>query len=62
MAALRTIPPRPLPVLDTVLGWVASEARRYRPPVIDEHPPLRVRGADAVLVALALAPLVVLVA
>ena len=62
MAALGAIPPRPLPVLDTVLGWVASEARRYRPPVIDEHPPLRVRGVDAVLVALALAPLVVLVA
>ena len=58
--ALRAIPPRPLPVLDTVLGWVASEARRYRPPVIDEHPPLRARPADAALVALALAPLAAL--
>jgi hypothetical protein len=61
MAALGSIPPRPLPVLDTVLGWVAFESRRYRPPVVDEHPPLRVRGADVALVALALAPLAVLV-
>ena len=60
-AALGSIPPRPLPVLDTVLGWVAAEARGYRPPVIDEHPPLRARGADAALVALALAPLALLV-
>ena len=60
--ALREIPPRLLPVLDTVLGWVASEARRYRPPVVDEHPPLRARAADAALVLLALAPLAVLVA
>ena len=59
--ALGAIPARPLPVLDTVLGWVASEARRYRPPVIDEHPPLRAGAADAALVVLALAPLAVLV-
>jgi hypothetical protein len=61
-AALRTIPPRLVPVLDTVLGWVATEARRYRAPAVDEHPPLRARPGDVALVALALAPLAVLVA
>lgn len=61
-AALRTIPPRLVPVLDTVLGWVATEARRYRPPPVDEHPPLRARAGDVALVALALAPLAALVA
>lgn len=29
--ALRSVPARPVPVLDAVLGWVAAESRRFRP-------------------------------
>ena len=60
-AALRSVPARAEPVLDAVLGWVAFEARRFRPMVIHEQPHLRAGVADAVLVALAIAPLTVLV-
>jgi hypothetical protein len=62
LAALRSIPPKMMPVLDTVLSWVAFESRRYRPAIVDEHPPLRARPADVALVALALAPLALLIA
>jgi hypothetical protein len=62
LVALRAVPPRLLPVLDAVLGWVAFESRRFCPPVVEDQPPLRARAVDAVLVALALAPLAALVA
>jgi hypothetical protein len=48
--------------VDTVLGWVAFESRRYRPPAVDEHPPLRARAVDVALVVLAAAPLAALLA
>jgi hypothetical protein len=62
LAALRSVPARPAPVLDAVLGWVAFESRRFRPALIERAPVLRVHAADAVLVTLALAPLATLVA
>jgi hypothetical protein len=61
LAALRAVPAQMVPVLDAVLGWVAVETRRFRPEVVEAQPELRMRVADAVLVALALAPVMVLV-
>ncbi len=57
---LRSVPRRPLPVLDAVLSWVAVEAARFRaaPPAPPAH--LVVRLRDCALVVLAAAPLAVL--
>jgi hypothetical protein len=60
LAALRAVPPKMVPVIDAVLGWVAFESRRYRPPVVDAAPALHARARDVALVAFALAPLAVL--
>jgi hypothetical protein len=62
LAALRSVPARPLPVLDAVLGWVAAESRRFRPGVPETPPLLRARVRDLVLVVLAAAPLAALLA
>ena len=58
--ALRTVPKRPMPMLDAILGWVAAESARFRavPPTSPLR--LRVRPLDGVLVLLALAPLALL--
>jgi hypothetical protein len=61
LAALRAVPAQVVPVLDAVLGWVAVETRRFRPEVVEGQPELHMRAADAVLVALAAAPLAALV-
>jgi hypothetical protein len=61
LAALKAVPAQVVPVLDAVLGWVAVETRGFRPEVVEGQPELRVRVADAALVALAAAPLAVLV-
>jgi hypothetical protein len=61
LAALRSVPVKMIPVVDAVLGWVASESRRFRPAVVEEQPHLRLRVVDAGLIALSLAPLAVLV-
>ena len=58
--ALRTVERRPIPVLDAVLGWVAAEARRFRPGSAAPPMTLRARPADLALVLLAAAPLAVL--
>jgi hypothetical protein len=59
--ALSGVPARPAPLLDAVLGWVASESRRFSPVATEASPRLRVHAADVLLVALAAAPLAVLV-
>jgi hypothetical protein len=53
---LRSIPKRPLPVLDAVLGWVVAESGRFRavPPAATSQ--LSARASDGLLVLLALAP------
>jgi hypothetical protein len=47
--------------VDAMLGWVAFESRRFRPAFAEEQPQLRLRAIDVALVALAGAPLTVLV-
>jgi hypothetical protein len=61
LAALRSVPARMVPVVDAVLGWVAFESRRFRPTVVEGQTELRLRALDLALVALALAPVGVLV-
>jgi hypothetical protein len=61
LAALKAVPAQVVPVLDAVLGWVAVETRGFRPEVVEGPPKLRVRIADAALVAAAAAPLAALV-
>jgi hypothetical protein len=61
LVALRSVPPRLVPLLDAVLGWVAFESRRFTPPVVEDQPALHARAVDVALVVLALAPLAVLV-
>jgi hypothetical protein len=58
--ALGTVERRPVPVLDAVLGWVAAESRRFRPGAAEPPLELRYRGVDAALLALAVAPGVLL--
>jgi hypothetical protein len=60
LAALRSAPAKMMPVVDAVLGWVAFESRRFRPAVADDRRQLRLRAVDVALVALAIAPLTVL--
>jgi hypothetical protein len=42
LASLRSVPPRPMPVVDAVLDWVVEESRRFRPAA--PGPPLRLRA------------------
>jgi hypothetical protein len=53
LATLKSVPPRPMPVVDSVLGWVVEESRRFRPAT--PGPPLRLRARvrDFALVAAA---------
>jgi hypothetical protein len=51
LATLRSVQPRPLPVVDAVLGWVVAEARRFRPAAPAAPLGLRLRLLDLVLVA-----------
>ena len=59
LLALRSVPPRLVPVLDAVLGWVAFESRRFTPPEVEPQPHLHARMVDVALVVAALAPLAV---
>ena len=60
VAALRTVERRLVPVLDAVLGWVATESRRFRPHAPEPPMALRWRAVDVWLVVLATAPLAAL--
>jgi hypothetical protein len=62
LRALRAVPAKTVPVVDAVLGWVAFEARRFQPAVVEVHAGLRLRALDVMLVALSVAPLAVLLA
>jgi hypothetical protein len=62
LGALRAVPAKTVPVVDAVLGWVAFESRRFRPAAAEVHAGLRLRALDVALVALALAPIAVLLA
>jgi hypothetical protein len=53
---LRSVPRRPLPLLDAVLDWVAHEAARFRPGERPAPPRLALRPLDGALVAFAAAP------
>jgi hypothetical protein len=55
LATLRDAPPRPMPVVDAVLGWVVEEARRFRPATPGAPLRLRARLRDVALVAAAAA-------
>jgi hypothetical protein len=60
-AELKTVPMRPVPILDAVLGWVVREAAAFRPP--PARPPavaLAIGPLDWVLVLLAAAPVLAL--
>jgi|SRR5215211_4168694 len=59
-ARLGRVRRRPLPVLDAVLDWVAHESVRFEPGEAPAALPLRARPLDALLVALAAAPLAAL--
>jgi len=61
-ASLGPVEKRPIPILDSVLGWVAAEARRFRAAPSPAPRPLSVRAYDAGLVALAAAPAALLFA
>ena len=60
LLALRSVPAKTEPVVDAVLGWVAFESRRFRPAFAEPQPQLRLRAIDVALVALAVAPVAVL--
>jgi hypothetical protein len=47
---LRSVPPRPMPVVDAVLGWVVEESRRFRPATPGPPLRLRARARDVALV------------
>jgi hypothetical protein len=51
---------KPADLADTVTAWVATEAAGYRPGAPAAHARLRLRGPDAVLVALTLTPVLAL--
>ena len=55
LATLRMAPPRPIPVVDAVLGWVVEESRRFRPAAPAPPMLLRARLRDVALVASAVA-------
>jgi hypothetical protein len=51
LASLRAVPPRPMPVVDAVLGWVVEESQRFRPTLPSVPLDLRARMRDVILVA-----------
>jgi hypothetical protein len=51
LGSLRAVQPRPMPVVDAVLGWVVEESRRFRPTMPSPALDLRARLRDALLVA-----------
>jgi hypothetical protein len=53
--ALRSVPVRPVPVVDAVLGWVVAESRRFRRAAPAPPMALRARALDAALVGALLA-------
>jgi hypothetical protein len=55
LETLRSVPPRPLPVVDAVLAWVVEESRRFRPTSPGPPLPLRARLRDVALVLTAAA-------
>jgi hypothetical protein len=55
---VRGVRKRPLPILDAVLDWVTHESARFRPSPPAAPLRLRARTEDALLLALAAAPLV----
>ncbi|HEV2074618.1 MAG TPA: hypothetical protein VGR10_00095 [Thermoleophilaceae bacterium] len=59
--SLGSVRKRPLPVLEAVLGWVRSEAGRFRPEQSSAQASLGLRPSDAVLVATAAATALALV-
>ena len=60
-ARLRGVRRRPLSILDAVLDWVAHESSRFRPGEYRSGLALRVRPSDALLLALAVSPVLALV-
>jgi hypothetical protein len=58
---LGAVSKRPVPFLDAVLDWVVEESSQDRPPHAPVHRKLRIRTRDAVLIALALAPVLAFV-
>lgn len=62
LVSLRGVRRRPLPIVDAVLSWGATEAARFRPPGAAAPLALSPGSADALLLALSLAPLVAAVA
>jgi hypothetical protein len=55
-AAVRSVPKRPLPVLDAVLEWVSGESARFRAGAAAPVAGLAARPLDWALVALAAVP------
>jgi hypothetical protein len=53
---VRSVPKRPLPVLDAVLAWVAGESARFRAGTAAPVASLAARPLDWALVALAAVP------
>jgi hypothetical protein len=56
LGRLEGTPKRALPVVDAVLGWVASQARDHVPDAPAPRLTLRARATDAALVAAAALP------
>lgn len=50
------VPLAPVPLVDAVIGWVATESAGFRAGAGATREPLRLRAPDALLVALTLAP------
>jgi hypothetical protein len=60
-AELKTVPMRPVPILDAVLGWVVREAAAFRPPSARPRVvAIAIGPLDWVLVLLAAAPVLAL--
>jgi hypothetical protein len=51
---------RPVPVVDALVDWVATESHRFRPAPAVKPPRLGLRPIDVALVLASLAPVVVL--
>lgn len=56
VASVRTVPKRPVPILDAVLGWVSRESESFRPEPAAPAPGLATSPLDWALVALATVP------
>src|SRR5204863_7398465 len=59
---LSSVPKRPLPLLDALLGWVAAESARFRAAPASAPARLAIGPGDGMLVALAALPLLALAA